>query len=132
MSDTQDIQVILNAKGATGEGTDVCVEGYRHCVLEVATDGDGDANLTIKVQGSISQDCPDFASAQSKTNHWDYIEVIDLQNGNDIDGDTGISVAGADDYRLLEVNINVLRWLNVSVTARSEGEITAKCKLFNS
>jgi len=131
MRDTQDIKIILNAAATTGKGVDLLVEDYRHAVLEIATDGGGDANLTIKIQGSISQDKPDFDADKSKTNHWDYIECIDLQDGSDIDGDTGISVAGADDYRIVETNINGLRWLNVNVTDRSEGEVTVKAKLFS-
>lgn len=123
---------ILNAKATTGAGTAVNVQDYGHLVIWLATDGGGDAALTVKIQGSISVDEPNWDSAQSVTNEWDYLDVKDLQDDASIDGDTGIAVATADDYRLLKVNNDGgLKWLNVVVTARSEGEITAKCKVSN-
>lgn len=130
---------VLDAKGATGAGTNVYVRDFRNAIFFVATDGGADAALTIKFQGSIGkgistanrEESPAFGSAQSVTNQWDYIEVIDLEDGSAIDGDTGISVAGADDYRMFEAQINGLDWLNVSVTARTEGEVTVFCKLYN-
>lgn len=122
--------VILDAKAATGAGTAINMQDYRHAVISFATDGGGDAALTVKVQGSIETTEPTWASAQSVTNHWDYIDVIDLQDGASIDGDTGVAVATADDYRLLQVNCDGLKWLNVIVTARTEGEVTVKAKIF--
>jgi len=127
---------ILSAKGATGIGIPVLAEDFKHCIFSFATDGGADAALTVKFQGAISDGAttdqpPTFSSAASVTNHWDYIELIDLENGSAIDGDTGVAVATADDYRLLEANINGLRWLNAVVTARTAGEVTIKVKLYN-
>lgn len=125
---------ILNAKGATGAGVAILCEDFRHCVFSIATDGGSDAALTVKFQGaisSVSNASPAFGSAQSVTNMWDYVEVMDLEDGAAIDGDTGVAVASADDYRLLEANINGLKYLNAVVTARTEGEVTIKVKMFN-
>lgn len=122
---------ILSAKAATGIGNTIAVEDFKNAVFSLATDGGGTANLTVKFQGSIQETAPDFSSAQSATNHWDYIEVVDLQDGAAIDGDTGIAKAGADDYRLLEANINGLKWLNAVVTARSAGSVTVKVRVFH-
>jgi hypothetical protein len=121
-------QVVLDAKAATGVGTTQDVSDYRHIILMVATASS--ANLTVKFQGSAEGSAPAFGSAQSVTNHWDYIEIKDLQDGSAIDGDAGISVAGTDDVRLFEVNTNGLRWFNASVTARAAGSVTAKIALF--
>lgn len=121
---------ILDAKGATGVGTTFNVEKFRHLVLSFATDGGGDAALTVKFQGSIQQAKPDFSAAQTVTNHWDYVQVVDLQSGSGIAGDTGVAVATADDYRLFEMNVNGLRWINARVTARTEGEVTVKALVF--
>ena len=41
------------------------------------------------------------------------------------------AVAGADDYRIVEANINGLQYLSARVTARSAGEVTVVCRLFN-
>lgn len=122
---------ILNAKGATGIGKSIDVTDFRHAVVYISTDGGGDAALTCKIQGSVSEDAPTFSAAQSVSNQWDYIQAKDLEDGSSIDGDTGFVVAGADDYRMWEVNINGLKWLNAIVTAHSEGEVTVKVRLFS-
>jgi len=130
---------ILNAQASAASGIAIPCEDYRHAVFFFATDGGGDANLTVKFQGSIGkgisaanmETTPTFSSAASVTNMWEYIEVIDLQSGSAIDGDTGIAVAAADDYRMAEANINGLKYLCATVTARSAGEVTVIVRLFN-
>lgn len=121
--------IFLNAAAAAAAGTAALVVDYRNCVFSYATDGGGDANGTVKFQGSIQEvgDEPsDWGTGPTVSNMWDYIEVIDLEDGAAIDGDTGIAVSGADDYRLAEANINGLTWINARLTARSEGEFTVK------
>lgn len=115
---------ILNAQAATGTGVTVKVKDYRHIVLSFGTAGN--ANLTVKFQGSVSDSAPDFSAAQSVSNHWDYVQVIDLQSGSAINGDTGIAPSGTDDFRLFEVNVNGLVHLCATVTARSAGSVTVK------
>jgi hypothetical protein len=122
---------VLSAAAATGAGNALAIEDFKNAVFSFATNGGGTAALTVKFQGSIQETCPNFGSAQSVTNHWDYIEVVDLQDGAAIDGDTGVAVATADDYRLLEANINGLKWLCATVTARSAGSVTVKARLFH-
>lgn len=119
--------VFLNGKAATGIGNNVFVADFRNADFSFATAGN--ANLTIKVQGAVGETCPDFGSAQSATNAWDYVQVVDLQNGNPVDGDSGISVAGVDDVRLFAVNIDSLDWLNCVVTAYAAGNVTVKATL---
>lgn len=122
---------VLSAAAAVGAGNTLNVEDFRNIVFSVATDGGGTAALTVKFAGSIQDDAPDFAAAQSKTNMFDYIEVIDLQSGSAIDGDTGFAVATADDYRLLEANVNGLKWVCAIVTARSAGSVNVTAKLLS-
>lgn len=122
---------ILDAAAATSTGKAVDIQDFKHAVFSFATDGGADAALTVKFQGSIADDCPDFSAAQAVDNQWDYIEVVDLEDGTAIDGDTGVAVATADDYRLLEANINGLKWICATVTARTEGEVTVKVRTFH-
>ena len=129
---------ILNAKATTGAGIAIPCGEYRHAIFSFATDGGADAALTVKFQGSIGtgiganmEVAPAFGSAQSVTNQWDYLEVIDLQNGNAIDGDTGMTVAGVDDYRLFEAQINGMQYICATVTARTQGEVTITVRLYN-
>ena len=99
--------VIMTAKGSTGVGQPVPCKNYRFALVSFATDGGGDANLTVKFQGAISDgttigQTPAFGSSKSVTNMWDYIEVIDREDGTVIDGDVGFTPSG-DDYRIFQV-----------------------------
>ena len=129
---------ILNAKGATGAGVAIPCGDFRHAIFHFVTEGGGDAVLTVKFQGSLGKGiganmdvAPAFGSSQSVTNMWDYVEVIDLESGANIDGDTGVAVATADDSRILEANINGLQYVCARVTARTAGEVTIVVRLFN-
>lgn len=115
---------ILNAKAATGIGNNIQVRDFRHVIVMIATASS--ANLTVKACGSIEETAPDFASAQSASNMYDFLEMADYQDGAKIAGDTGIVFSGTDDVRMLEVNTNGMEWLNFRVTARSAGSVTVK------
>lgn len=130
MRDTKSYTILDNAATAS-TGRVISAEDFKNAVFSFATDGGADANLTVKFQGSIQETAPNFSAAQSVTNLWDYIEVIDLEDGTAIDGDTGVAVAVADDYRLLEANINGMKWLCATVTARVQGEVTIKVVMFH-
>ena len=95
---------VLDAKGATWVWNSILVQDFKNISFSFATDWWADAALTVKFQWSIQNTAPDFSSAQSVTNHWDYIDVIDIQDWTAIDWDTWISVSTADDYRLLQAN----------------------------
>ena len=123
--------VILNAPTATGAGKVINCEDYEHIVVSFATDGGNDAALTVQFQGSIESEAPDFDSAVSVTNHWVYIDSLDYPTGSSLDGATGIAVATADGYTIVELNISGLKWFTANMTARTEGEPTVKVKMFN-
>jgi len=125
----QKFQTVLNAKGADGIGTPMYIGDHQHVILEIWFAA---ATLTIKFQGSVSESVPDFSAAQALDNLWDYIEVVDLEDGTAIDGDTGISSSGAaSDARIVELNTNGMRWLNLIVSSRSAGSVTVKARSFN-
>lgn len=128
---TSQLFPVMDAKASTGIGNPVKCEDYQYKQFSLATDGGGTANFTIKFQGSVSEDAPTFSSAQSVTNHWDYIDAIDLQDGTSIDGDTGVSVATSDDYRLFEINNKGLKWVCARITSYSAGSITVNLRVFN-
>jgi hypothetical protein len=120
-------KAILSAKAATGIGSAILVENFDHIGLTLASDTN--ATFTVKVQGSQQNTLPAFESAQSATNQWDYVQVKDLEDGSAIDGDTGIAFTD-DDVRQFEVNTNGLRWVNVVVTAYTDGKIYCWAKGF--
>jgi len=122
----------LDDVSATGAGTQMNVADFRHVTLWFATDGGSNADLTVKVQGSISNTAPTWGSAQSVTNQWDYVAMYDLNDpGTIVTGDTGFVVSVADDYKNYIVNADGFKWINVVVTARTDGEVTVKGVGFN-
>lgn len=106
-------------------------QDFQHAVLAIDTDGGGDAAMTLKIVGSIQDTPPDFAKPQSPTNQYEYIQVADLEDSGTVDGDTGFVVAAADMNRLVEANVNGLRWISAILTAGTAGEVTVKARLFN-
>ena len=54
------------------------------------------------------------------------MQMVDLEDGAPVDGDTGFVVTGTDDFRQFEININSLDYINFSVTARSAGSVTVE------
>jgi len=112
-------------------GRNIYTQGFTDIVLAFATDGGGDAAFTVKFVGSNQVDCPDFSAAQSKTNHYDVVQTIDYEDGSAKDGDTGVAVAGADNYFSLEYNTNKLRWVNAVISGWTVGELTLTVSLSN-
>ena len=110
---------ILVAKGANGIGTPLFVGDAEHVLLHLSSTGTTTA--TVKFQKSNQKTKPDFSAAQSPTNQWDYVDVVDEEDGAHIAGDTGFGFSGADDNRNLEVNVNGAQWVNAIVSGWSAG-----------
>ncbi len=128
MRNYTDEQKILDAKATTGIGLPILVEDFKDVLLTLYSASS--ANFTVKFQASNSDVCPDFGSAQSETNRWDYIQVKDLQNNSAINGDTGVAFAGTDDVRQFEANTNGQKWICAVITAISAGEVSLSTKPF--
>jgi hypothetical protein len=99
--------------------------------VTIDTDGGGDAEMTIKIWSSDAEDCPNIGADQSASNQYDYVDIVDKEDGASIDGDTGFSVSGADDHRQFDVNIGRARWVGALATDGTEGEVTVKFRLYN-
>jgi hypothetical protein len=119
----------LDEAVADGIGTPINVSDYRHVILQLGTTDS--AAAVVKFQGSSSDDAPTFSATQTPTNHWDYIGVYDYEPADIIEGDTGITLSGADDTRTLMVNSDGIDWINAIVSSWSAGKITVKVKGFN-
>ena len=106
------------------------VKDFRNAILSVFTGGT--ATLTLKVAGSVGKvdgDSPNFGGTVTASNPYDFLEVVDLQDGSAVDGDTGVAASGADVARQFEVNINAIKYLTVFPTAWTQGSITVKLLL---
>ena len=119
---------VLNAKAATGIGQLINVKDFRHIIVAIGTANS--ANLTVKCVGSIEETYPDFTAAQAVGNMYDFLEIVDYQDGSKIAGDTGIAFTGTDDFRLFEINTNGLEWCTLQITAYVAGNITGKVLAF--
>jgi len=86
--------------------------------------------MTVKFQGSLAEKAPDFNAAQAYNNSWDYVEVLDYEDGTAIDGDTGVACSGVADDRLFEVNTSGLTWLTVAITAWTAGTVDIRLTNF--
>ena len=125
------MQTIFSAQAATGTGTVINVEDWEKILIEIATASS--ANLTLKLQGSVSDSQPTFSSAASASNMWDYLSFRDSEGvaselGDATAGDTGFVVAGTDDFKNVTVNYPGLKWLCATVTARAAGSVTVKAR----
>ena len=118
------LQTILSAKGADGIGTTVNVVNFKNIIIELATASS--AALVVKIQASVSDVAPDFSAAASPSNHWTYIQVVDLISNLGIIGGTGITASGTDLLQLLELDVNGIKWVNMEVSGWSVGTITTK------
>jgi hypothetical protein len=126
---------ILDVIAATGAGNIILCADFRHLDLLVATSGMGAGDtLVVKVQGSSALEAPDFDAAKTISNDWDYIQLVDKEDGATVDGDTGISFADSDDLRKFTINTDGLRWVTVNVISISDAvntSVSAKITLYN-
>lgn len=116
----------------------ILCQDFRNAVIHFNTAGT--ATLTVKVAASLGKlsgdadshgDTPNFGATQSDTNPYTYPGIVNLEDGTQVEGDTGIAVAGADIYRAYEVNTNGLKYITLIPTAWTQGAITAKVVLYS-
>lgn len=120
---------VFDDKAATGISKLVYVKDYTN--ISLAIHGKSSPDLTIKLVGSTMEwtpgayTAPDMTATQGEDNSWDFVQMIDLQNGATINGDTGLVFTGSADDRNLEANVNALIWVALRVTARAAGSVSA-------
>lgn len=114
--------VLLSAKAATGAGGVIDVSSYDEIVIAVYTSSS--ASATLKIAGSMSLAAPAFASSQSVTNVYDYIDLIPFSgSATPVVGATGIVMSGTDIIKLYTVDVKYVKWICPVVTAYSAGSI---------
>lgn len=126
--DATQLYTILDASAALSAGTALDVQDYRYILFQVSAAAN--SSLTIQFQGSASDASPNFAAARTAANHWDFIAVYDLQSpASVITGDTGVVFNDdtvANNCRLYYLNVDLIKWINVAVTAYTDGNVTVK------
>jgi len=84
--------------------------------------------MTVKFAGSnLAPEDVDFTADATASNHWDYVEVIDLEDGASIPGDTGITCS-ADDERTFVMNTDLITTVNAQVSSYTSGTTSLQIK----
>ena len=129
MNRTENHITLLDAANSTWVGQGKNSTDFWNIVFSLSTTGT--SSFTVKFQWSTSSIMPDFSAAQSATNMWTYMEVIDLENGWSTAWKTGITVASAVEFKNLVANVDWMKFINASVTAYSAWAVTIKGYLFS-
>lgn len=120
---------IFTAKAANGVGSPMIVADSNNISVKLVTSGN--ANMTIKFQGSLQATAPDFSAAASTTNQWDFINFADyLDAGTLTAGGTGIITGGVDVFKNILLNTDGLVWINVQISNWVAGAATAEGVVF--
>jgi len=82
------------------------------------------ANQVIKFVASKQESKPDFNSAVSTTNRWQYVQVIDLSTGNPVDGSTWYTFSWVESKQF-ELNLNGENWVGLYLASGSAGSINS-------
>lgn len=111
-------------------GHAINVEHYKNYELMLDSDGDGDAEMVVKIQASYQKDAPDFSATQADDNSWFYVNIKTLSGSSAdvIAGDTGVEFTGADQHTAYNVEANNIVWINGIISGYVEGGITLKVK----
>jgi len=113
----------MTAQAATGAGITAFVGDFRHKELTISTTGLGAGDsIVFKVQGTSQEfdTAPAFGSAASTSNEWEYIQIVDLEDGSTLDGDDGVTIATTDAVRKFAINVDSLTFVTVNITTISD------------
>jgi hypothetical protein len=119
-------QYIFDEAEAASTGAILQAEDWKFVLLTLSSSDTGD--FTVKFQGSMSDDAPNFGAARSVSNRWEYIQVKDMQSGSTVDGDTGVTWA-ADDVTRYETVFSGYKWVCATITAYATGKVTLTAKM---
>lgn len=116
---------MLNAVAANGASASANMASFRNVELQVAMTG---FTGTVKFAGSNADVAPDFSSAASAANPWDFIKCVNQIDGSSVNGGTGVSGTATTSVTNLETNTNGFKWVAAIVSSYSAGSVTVKGK----
>ena len=116
-------RLVMDAVTAVTTGTAFNVADFQNTIFTVATAPNG-ASSTLKFVCSMSESAPDFTVAPTVSNRWDYVEVMDLDDGTVVDGNAGLVFVNSTTVRHLKINSNLARWCTASLPAYTAGTTT--------
>lgn len=126
-------RLILNALAANGIGNEIDIADYRNVCFIINISGAFSAGA-VKIQGGIgdpqeakatTRGNPDFSAAASVNNLWQYLKIINLTTGAEIDGSVGLPLTANGTY-LIEANVNGITTMNLELSGiTGVGAVTA-------
>ncbi len=106
---------------------------FRHLWLTVATSSTAFTG-TIRVKGSRVDFWHevDFTQPASQSNPWSYLELVNNDSGNNLDGTTGLVLSAAsNNITQSAVNIDWFNWITAEVSWYSAGDVNVDVVLYN-
>jgi hypothetical protein len=116
---------ILDNTSADGQGTALNVRDCRHvkAYITASTIASNAPNFTVKCQTGWGTTAPNFAATASKTNQWDYAELLLKDTDTSIDGSTGLALTSAH-ARHYVLNEDYVEWINFIISGYDDGVCT--------
>ena len=100
------------------------VADYQHVGFTVILDA---TTGTLKFACSMSDEAPNFFSAQGDSAPWDYVDVTDLQDNSSIDGDVGLVMVNSTTLRQFKLtNTNVFRYCTANLSPWTAGTTSVR------
>ena len=117
------LRTIFNGVSANGFGTAIETAQLVNVNFYIFTSGN--ANLTIKLWGSISPTEPVWADGASENNIMSTIYMWDEADpeSQNVKGNTGIVLSGTDIARDLMANVNNRCWMNMEISGYAAGTV---------
>lgn len=100
---------------------------YDH--LAVAIHADSSPNLTIFCMGSEHTTKPTFLDPQSDSNSYDFQDMVDKEDQQQIEGDDGFAII-AEDHRRFVVNDDSTKWLAFKTKDFKGGDVIIRIRGF--
>ena len=108
-------RMVFNAVAATTSSVPFLVNDFQH--IGITASVTTTATTTLQFACSNLDETTNLVNAQGRfvtttknpSARWDWVQIVDLQNGLTIDGDTGVQMTGTD-VRQFELDVNNFRW----------------------
>lgn len=123
---------------ANGSSQAYFCDNFQNMTLELTASAA--STLTVKVVGSdlgredntnLSENYPVFSSADSITNPWSYISIVDLDSRTAIPGTTGTVYTAQAGTRKFNVETQWMTWFGLEISGYSAGWVRAKISFYD-
>lgn len=125
---------ILTAQAANTITDPIFVGDFK--TIQLAITGAGGADFTFRALGAtrmsprLVDTQPDFGSAASASNPWDYIFMQNMQDAVNYNGDTGI-VFASNVTEQVEINVEGISWIGFQISSYVAGNVTVEMTVIN-